>query len=27
MCFDSLLLKFNSDENQITRLFISMFAT
>jgi len=27
MCIDSLLLKFNSDEKQLTRLFISMFAS
>jgi len=26
MCVDSLLLKFNSDEKQFTRLFISVFA-
>jgi len=26
MCVDSLLLKFNSDEKQLTRLFISVFA-
>jgi len=27
MCVDSLLLKFNSDEKQLTRLFISVFAS
>jgi len=27
MPIDSLLLKFNSDEKQFTRLFISVFAT
>jgi len=27
MCVDSLLLKFNSDEKQLTRLFISLFAS
>jgi len=27
MCVDSLLLKFNSDEKQLTQLFISVFAT
>jgi len=27
MCVDSLLLKFNSDEKQYTRLFISVFAS
>jgi len=25
-CVDSLLLKFNSDKKQLTRLFISVFA-
>jgi len=27
MCVDSLLLKFNSDEKQFTRLFICVFAS
>jgi len=27
MCVDSLLLKFNSDEKQFTRLFVSVFAS
>jgi len=27
MCVDSLLLKFNNDEKQLTRLFISVFAS
>jgi len=27
MCVDSLLLKFNSDEKQLTRLFIPVFAS
>jgi len=27
MCVDSLLLKFNSDEKQLTRIFISVFAS
>jgi len=27
MCVDSLLLKFNSDEKQLTQLFISVFAS
>jgi len=27
MCVDSLLLKFNSDEKQLTRLFVSVFAS
>jgi len=27
MCVDSLLLKFNNDEKQFTRLFISVFAS
>jgi len=27
MCVDTLLLKFNSDEKQFTRLFISVFAS
>jgi len=27
MCVDSLLLKFNNDKKQLTRLFISVFAS
>jgi len=27
MCVDSLLVKFNKDEKQLTRLFISVFAS
>jgi len=27
MCVDALLLKFNSDEKQFNRLFISVFAS
>jgi len=27
MCIDLLLLKFNSDEKQLARLFISVFAS
>jgi len=27
MCVDSLLLKFNSDEKQFTRLFVSVFTS
>jgi len=27
MCVDSLLFKFKSDEKQLTRLFISVFAS
>jgi len=27
ICVNSLLLKFNSDEKQLARLFISMFAS